>query len=109
MSDDARPRDADAPQAAPLPLWQNLLQHDLVATLVVFMVGIPLSAGITQASDTPILANSIAAAIADSFGGLPATGIIVRSSASIASGGKTRWYRPHTSRRCCPFLEAPLS
>lgn len=75
MSDDAKPGDADAPKAAPLSFWQNLLQHDLVASLVVFAVAIPLSLGIAQASGAPILAGLIAAVIggvvAGALGGAP--------------------------------------
>ncbi len=65
MSDDARPTKADAPQPkdAPLSFWQNLVAHDLVASLVVFLIAIPLSLGIALASGAPILAGLIAGVV----------------------------------------------
>lgn len=50
-------------QEAPLSPLQKLLRHDLVASLIVFLIAIPLSLGIAQASGAPILAGLIAAAV----------------------------------------------
>lgn len=43
--------------------WQTLLRHDLPASLVVFLVALPLSLGIAVASDAPIAAGLIAAVV----------------------------------------------
>ncbi|WP_282786355.1 MULTISPECIES: bifunctional SulP family inorganic anion transporter/carbonic anhydrase [unclassified Nocardia] len=43
--------------------WQSLLRHDLPASLVVFLVALPLSLGIAVASDAPIAAGLIAAVV----------------------------------------------
>ncbi|MBF6237177.1 bifunctional SulP family inorganic anion transporter/carbonic anhydrase [Nocardia otitidiscaviarum] len=55
--------------------WQTLLRHDLPASLVVFLVALPLSLGIAVASDAPIAAGLIAAVVGGVvvglFGGSP--------------------------------------
>ncbi|MFI6866536.1 SulP family inorganic anion transporter [Nocardia sp. NPDC050406] len=43
--------------------WQTLFRHDLPASLVVFLVALPLSLGIAVASDAPIAAGLIAAVV----------------------------------------------
>ncbi|NNH71473.1 bifunctional SulP family inorganic anion transporter/carbonic anhydrase [Nocardia uniformis] len=43
--------------------WRVLLRHDLPASLVVFLVALPLSLGIAVASDAPIAAGLIAAVV----------------------------------------------
>lgn len=99
MSDDARPRKADAPKPkdAPLSFWQNLVAHDLVASFVVFLIAIPLSLGIALASGAPILAGLVAAVIggivAGALGGSPlqvsgpAAGLTVIVAEMIAKFG----------------------
>ncbi|MBC8134390.1 MAG: SulP family inorganic anion transporter, partial [Fibrella sp.] len=99
MSDDARPRKADAPKPkdAPLSFWQNLVAHDLVASFVVFLIAIPLSLGIALASGAPILAGLIAGVVggivAGALGGAPlqvsgpAAGLTVIVAEMIAKFG----------------------
>ncbi len=48
---------------------RSVLRHDLPASLVVFLVALPLSLGIAVASGAPVLAGLIAAIV-----GLKATG-----------------------------------
>ena len=64
------------------PSWREKLRanlrHDLPASLVVFLVAVPLSLGIAVASDAPLTAGLIAAAVggivAGALGGSPAAG-----------------------------------
>lgn len=55
--------------------WRSVLRYDLPASLVVFLVALPLSLGIAVASDAPVLAGLIAAVVggvvAGSLGGSP--------------------------------------
>ncbi|OBI84293.1 bifunctional SulP family inorganic anion transporter/carbonic anhydrase [Mycobacterium sp. E740] len=55
--------------------WRSTLRYDLPASLVVFLVALPLSLGIAVASDAPVLAGLIAAVVggivAGAFGGSP--------------------------------------
>ncbi|MBF6332019.1 SulP family inorganic anion transporter [Nocardia transvalensis] len=72
---DVTPRHA----APPGPSWSDRLssiaRHDLPASVVVFLVALPLSLGIAVASDAPIAAGLIAAAVGGIvvgiFGGSP--------------------------------------
>ena len=66
------------------------LRHDLPASLVVFLVAVPLSLGIAVASDAPLTAGLIAAAV----GGLVAGAL----GGSAAAGQRTRG-GPHGRRR----------
>lgn len=75
--DDTRPRAATVGGdggAPPTPL-QRLIKHDLIASLIVFLIAIPLSLGIAQASGAPVLAGLIAGAVggilAGALGGSP--------------------------------------
>ncbi len=43
--------------------WRDVLAHDLPASFVVFLVAVPLSLGIALASNAPIMAGLIAAAV----------------------------------------------
>lgn len=55
--------------------WRSLARYDLPASLVVFLVALPLSLGIAVASDAPVLAGLIAAVVggivAGAMGGSP--------------------------------------
>ncbi|QNI05626.1 SulP family inorganic anion transporter [Mycobacterium kubicae] len=55
--------------------FQSIVRHDLPASLVVFLVALPLSLGIAIASDAPVLAGLIAAIVggivAGAVGGSP--------------------------------------
>ncbi len=55
--------------------WHLILRHDLPASLVVFLIAIPLSLGIAAASGAPLIAGLVAAVvggiIAGTFGGSP--------------------------------------
>lgn len=55
--------------------WQTILRYDLPASLVVFLVALPLSLGIAVASNAPVLAGLIAAVVggvvAGCLGGSP--------------------------------------
>ena len=61
-------------QAAPVG-WRSNLRYDIPASLVVFLVALPLSLGIAVASDAPVLAGLIAAVVggvvAGALGGSP--------------------------------------
>ncbi|MFF2082425.1 SulP family inorganic anion transporter [Nocardia sp. NPDC058176] len=84
--------------APPRPLWQQtLLRHDLPASIVVFLVALPLSLGIAVASGAPVAAGLIAAVVggvvAGTLGGSvlqvsgPAAGLTVVVAESIAQFG----------------------
>ena len=55
--------------------WKNILHHDLPASLVVFLIAIPLSLGIAAASGAPLIAGLVAAVVggvvAGALGGSP--------------------------------------
>ncbi|WP_370512235.1 SulP family inorganic anion transporter [Skermania sp. ID1734] len=55
--------------------WKSVLRHDVPASIVVFLVALPLSLGIAVASDAPIMAGLIAAVVggivAGALGGSP--------------------------------------
>lgn len=55
--------------------WRSVLRYDVPASLVVFLVALPLSLGIAVASDAPVLAGLIAAVVggivAGALGGSP--------------------------------------
>lgn len=80
------------------PAWQQtLLRHDLPASIVVFLVALPLSLGIAVASGAPIAAGLVAAVIGGVVAGLlggavlqvsgPAAGLTVVVAESIAQFG----------------------
>lgn len=49
--------------------FREIAQYDLPASLVVFLVALPLSLGIAIASDAPVLAGLIAAIVGGIVGG----------------------------------------
>lgn len=55
--------------------WRSVMRYDLPASLVVFLVALPLSLGIAVASDAPVVAGLIAAVVggivAGAMGGSP--------------------------------------
>ncbi|MBC7299733.1 MULTISPECIES: SulP family inorganic anion transporter [Nocardia] len=78
MTQAEAPESAGDSQGSPSPLGERLrgvLRHDLPASVVVFLVALPLSLGIAIASDAPIMAGLIAAVIggivAGAVGGSP--------------------------------------
>ncbi|MFD2418655.1 SulP family inorganic anion transporter [Amycolatopsis pigmentata] len=85
-----------APPGAPRWSWRNL-RHDLPASLVVFLVAVPLSLGIALASGAPLVAGLVAAIagglVAGALGGSvvqvsgPAAGLTVIMAGTIAQYG----------------------
>ncbi|MBT0566008.1 bifunctional SulP family inorganic anion transporter/carbonic anhydrase [Williamsia sp. CHRR-6] len=83
--------------AARTPALRDLIRYDLPASLVVFLVALPLSLGIAIASDAPVMAGLIAAVIggivAGALGGSalqvsgPAAGLTVVVAELVASVG----------------------
>ncbi|WP_170284730.1 bifunctional SulP family inorganic anion transporter/carbonic anhydrase [Kribbella amoyensis] len=66
------------PTSTPAPdrrTWHSVLRHDLPASLVVFLIAIPLSLGIAAASGAPLIAGLVAAVVggvvAGALGGSP--------------------------------------
>lgn len=66
------------PVTSPAPersTWRSILHHDLPASLVVFLIAIPLSLGIAAASGAPLIAGLVAAVVggivAGALGGSP--------------------------------------
>ncbi|GAA2787980.1 bifunctional SulP family inorganic anion transporter/carbonic anhydrase [Kribbella solani] len=59
----------------PASVWKSILHHDLPASLVVFLIAIPLSLGIAAASGAPLIAGLVAAVVggvvAGAIGGSP--------------------------------------
>src|SRR6266516_7785650 len=55
--------------------WRSILHHDLPASLVVFLIAVPLSLGIAAASGAPVIAGLVAAVVggvvAGALGGSP--------------------------------------
>src|SRR6187551_735858 len=54
------------PASSPVPertTWRSVLHHDLPASLVVFLIAIPLSLGIAVASGAPLIAGLVAAVV----------------------------------------------
>ncbi|WP_148256622.1 bifunctional SulP family inorganic anion transporter/carbonic anhydrase [Kribbella flavida] len=55
--------------------WRSIVRHDLPASLVVFLIAIPLSLGIAAASGAPLIAGLVAAVVggvvAGALGGSP--------------------------------------
>ncbi|MBX9641401.1 MAG: SulP family inorganic anion transporter, partial [Mycobacteriaceae bacterium] len=76
---------------------RSVIRHDLPASLVVFLVALPLSLGIAIASDAPVLAGLIAAIVGGIVGGAmggsplqvsgPAAGLTVIVADLIAEFG----------------------
>ncbi|MBB3661187.1 carbonic anhydrase [Prauserella sediminis] len=68
-------QESDQQEADAVPWWKVVLRHDLPASLVVFLVAVPLSLGIALASGAPIVAGLIAAVVggivAGAAGGSP--------------------------------------
>ncbi|MGW5918167.1 SulP family inorganic anion transporter [Nocardia fluminea] len=99
VENDLAPPHADGPSnASSRPAWQQtLLRHDLPASIVVFLVALPLSLGIAVASGAPIAAGLVAAVIGGVVVGLlggsvlqvsgPAAGLTVVVAESIAQFG----------------------
>lgn len=76
MTTGATPTRAAAPSSdRDTPTWREKLRADIPASLVVFLVAVPLSLGIAVASDAPLTAGLIAAAVgglvAGALGGSP--------------------------------------
>ncbi len=77
--------------------WKTVLRHDVPASLVVFLVAVPLSLGIALASGAPIVAGVVAAVVggvvAGALGGSrlqvsgPAAGLTVVMAETIAEFG----------------------
>jgi len=77
--------------------WQTLLRHDLPASIVVFLIAIPLSLGIAAASGAPLMAGLIAAVVGGVVAGAlsgaplqvsgPAAGLTVIVAGTIADFG----------------------
>jgi carbonic anhydrase len=65
------------PASSPTPerAWRSVLHHDLPASLVVFLIAVPLSLGIAAASGAPLIAGLVAAVVggvvAGALGGSP--------------------------------------
>ncbi|MFD6221841.1 SulP family inorganic anion transporter [Nocardia asteroides] len=97
IANDLAPPLTPAPPPA-RPSWRDtVLRHDLPASIVVFLVALPLSLGIAVASGAPVAAGLVAAVIggivAGSLGGSvlqvsgPAAGLTVVVAESIAQFG----------------------
>ena len=79
------------------PLLSEVLRHDVPASLVVFLVALPLSLGIAYASEAPLMAGLIAAVIGGVVAGViggspmqvtgPAAGLVVVVAGMIAQFG----------------------
>lgn len=77
--------------------WQSILRYDVPASLVVFLVALPLSLGIAVASNAPVLAGLIAAVVGGIVAGWlggsplqvsgPAAGLTVIVAGLIAQFG----------------------
>lgn len=77
--------------------WHTLLRYDLPASIVVFLIAIPLSLGIAAASGAPLLAGLLAAVVggvvAGAIGGAPlqvsgpAAGLTVIVAGAVADFG----------------------
>jgi carbonic anhydrase len=89
------------------PLLHNVFRYDVPASLVVFLVALPLSIGIAVASGAPVVAGLIAAIVGGivcaAVGGSPlqvsgpAAGLTVVVAELVAQFG---WKAPE-SPRCC--------
>ncbi|MEC3953592.1 bifunctional SulP family inorganic anion transporter/carbonic anhydrase [Nocardia sp. CDC153] len=90
-------RDTDSPPGRTASRFDTLLRHDLPASLVVFLVALPLSLGIAVASGAPIAAGLIAAVVGGVVVGLlggsplqvsgPAAGLTVVVATTIGEFG----------------------
>ncbi|WP_040809817.1 SulP family inorganic anion transporter, partial [Nocardia concava] len=90
-------RDTDSPPGRNAGRFDSLLRHDLPASLVVFLVALPLSLGIAVASGAPIAAGLIAAVVGGVVVGLlggsplqvsgPAAGLTVVVATTISEFG----------------------
>lgn len=65
----------DTGPPSPLETFKQNLKHDLPASIVVFLVAVPLSLGIALAAGAPVLAGLVSAVVgglvASVFGGSP--------------------------------------
>ncbi|MFC6012519.1 SulP family inorganic anion transporter [Nocardia lasii] len=78
-------------------MWKSVLRHDLPASVVVFLVALPLSIGIAVASGAPVAAGLIAAVVGGVVAGVlggsplqvsgPAAGLTVVVAETIAQFG----------------------
>ncbi|MFI5708714.1 bifunctional SulP family inorganic anion transporter/carbonic anhydrase [Kribbella sp. NPDC051620] len=63
------------PLSEPASSWRSIVRHDVPASLVVFLIAIPLSLGIAAASGAPLIAGLVAAVVggivAGALGGSP--------------------------------------
>jgi carbonic anhydrase len=92
-------QDLPPPAGGRLSVFRNNLSHDLPASLVVFLVAVPLSLGIAFASGAPIVAGLIAAVVGGVVAGLlggsplqvsgPAAGLTVIVAETIGRFGWT--------------------
>ncbi|MFI5936361.1 SulP family inorganic anion transporter [Actinoplanes sp. NPDC051494] len=77
--------------------WQTLFRHDLPASIVVFLIAIPLSLGIAAASGAPLLSGLVAGVVGGVVAGLlsgaplqvsgPAAGLTVIVAGTVADFG----------------------
>ncbi|PRY22749.1 SulP family inorganic anion transporter [Pseudosporangium ferrugineum] len=77
--------------------WRTLFRHDLPASIVVFLIAVPLSLGIAAASGAPLLAGLLAAVVGGVVAGLlggaplqvsgPAAGLTVIVAGTVADLG----------------------
>lgn len=92
-------QDLPPPARGRLSVFRNNLSHDLPASLVVFLVAVPLSLGIAFASGAPIVAGLVAAIVGGVVAGLlggsplqvsgPAAGLTVIVAETISRFGWT--------------------
>ncbi|AGL19937.1 bifunctional SulP family inorganic anion transporter/carbonic anhydrase [Actinoplanes sp. N902-109] len=89
--------DVGAPPRRPRLISPDLIRHDLPASIVVFLIAIPLSLGIAAASGAPLLAGLVAAVVGGVVAGLlsgaplqvsgPAAGLTVIVAGTVADFG----------------------
>ncbi|MFE3544454.1 SulP family inorganic anion transporter [Nocardia sp. NPDC059177] len=84
MMTDNDPGPSAVISASPPSSLRSVLQHDLPASLVVFLVALPLSLGVALASGAPVVAGLIAAAVGGVVAGLLG-GSVIQVSGPTAS------------------------
>ncbi|MFC9896481.1 SulP family inorganic anion transporter [Nocardia sp. NPDC127579] len=97
MSTDTDSAPRMLPRSTTVELLRGGLRHDLPASLVVFLVALPLSLGIAVASGAPVAAGLVAAVVGGVVGGLlggsalqvsgPAAGLTVVVASTISQFG----------------------
>ncbi|MEV0246382.1 bifunctional SulP family inorganic anion transporter/carbonic anhydrase [Nocardia sp. NPDC050712] len=97
MFTDTDPAPRTLPRSAVFDPLRSVFRHDLPASLVVFLVALPLSLGIAVASGAPVAAGLIAAVVGGVVGGLlggsalqvsgPAAGLTVVVAGTISQFG----------------------